>query len=333
MSERKVEKLFSSITNISDDVIEGAQSVIPKRQSFSWLKIAVVAACLCTACFALFFGMANSDNTFVVKAYALGEMDDGTIKLIESDLINQPDVWGGHFDGENFYVNIGLRYEGNNIKSVEFVTEKGFFAKQYIDKLTIGKNVCKLYVGADNRLVMYGTEFDIVGNVVTLNSETMTDDLLIFWGMQATKISEIPRDIEICAIATFYDGQKHEVPISIDLSGTGAFTFTMTDEDRQLEIQRSIERKEYYKNLPLEKCELIEESVKIVSEIYEIILPSGTSWLEIHDDMEFDESGIYRGGIRGSGVEIYIPVIKRDVNGVYTGMLYRVPEDLRYNPD
>lgn len=334
--------LYNSFNEIDDDILERSETASRNKMKPVWIKWGAIAACLCLVVAGALTipnlqivpshgqgNMSNPANIFVVKAYALGEMEDGTIKLIEADLVNQPDVWGGHFDNGSFYVSVGLRYEGNNIESVDFITEDGFFAKQYIDELTMGENVFKMYVGADNKLVMYGTEFDIVGNMVTLTDETITDDLLLFWGTHAAEIDAVPQNIEINAIATFYDGQTQEVPISIDLSGTGVYSFTISEED----MQRAMERADYYKNLPLEECELIEGSVKTVTEVYEIKLGSSTSWVEIRDDMAFDETGIYRVGTRGDGSEIYIPVIKRDANGVYTGMIYRVPDNLRYNPE
>lgn len=177
---------------------------------------------------------------------------------------------------------------------------------------------------------MYGTDFEIVGGLVTLNEETMTDDLLLFWGTQATEMSEVPKHIDIIATATFYDGRTQEVSIPIDLSGVGVMSSICSEE----EIQRYMEENDYYKNLPLEKCELLEESVETVTDVYEVALGISTSWITIRDEMEFDEDGIWRGGTRSdfteTGLEIYIPVIKRDVSGVYTGMLYRVPKNLHY---
>lgn len=331
MKENQSQKLFHSVTNISDDIIEEAQSATVQRKSSSWMKWALVAACFCIAVGVSFFHIPNPANAFAVKAYALSEMEDGTIQLIETDLINQPDVWGGHFDGDHFYVSVGLRYEGHNIEHVDFITEEGFFAKQYIDELTIGDNVSKVYVGADNRLVMYRTEFDIVGNRITLNDETMTDDLLLFWGTPATDISEIPKNIEINSIATFHDGRTQEHTISVDLSGVGVYTSTTSEQ----ELQRHEAEMDYYMNLPLEQCELVEESVEPVTDIYEVRLENSTSWITIRDEMDFNEDGIWRGGTCGDftadGYEVYIPVIQRDHNGLYTGMLYRVPKSLQYN--
>ena len=53
--------------------------------------------------------------------------------LKEIDLLDQPEYWGGYFDGENYFINMGFRYEGKNIKSVTFTTQEGFFATQQVD--------------------------------------------------------------------------------------------------------------------------------------------------------------------------------------------------------
>lgn len=224
------QELLDKMSLVDPAYVDAADQV-PTVKRRGWLKYGAVAAVLCVALVASFFGISNPANAFVVKAYALEITDDGTIGLSEADLLDQPDVWGGHFDGENFYVSVGLRYEGNNIESVDFITEEGFFAKQYIGDLSVGENVSTMYVGADSRLVMYGKEFEIVGNMVTLNDETMTDDLLLFWGTRATELSEVPKRIEISAVVTFHDGRTQEVAIPIDLSGTGFASFTGREEE------------------------------------------------------------------------------------------------------
>lgn len=93
---------------------------------------------------------------------------------------------------------------------------------------------------------------------------------------------------------------------------------------------------EYYMDLPLEKCELVEESVETVTDAYEIDLGTYAHTIIIYDEMEFDENGIWRGVHTrdlSAGGEVYIPIIKRDANGVYTGMLYRVPQELHFDPE
>ena len=54
-----------------------------------------------------------------------------------------------------------------------------------------------------------------------------------------------------------------------------------------------------------------------------------TSRITHIDQMEYDKDGIWRGGIAEIAGEVYIPVIRRETDGGYTGMLYRVPEELR----
>lgn len=325
----KVDDLYLAIGDANANYLAESESEASKKQN--WLKYGAVAACLCIVLLGSFFSMPNPANAFLVKTYALEVTDDGTIGLTETDLLDQPDVWGGHFDGENFFLNVGLRYEGSNIESVDFIAEEGFFAKQYIGDLSVGDNVSRVYVGAENRLVVYGDEFEISGNVLTLNEETMTDGLLLFWGTQVSDMREVPKHIEIRAVAKFNDGRTQEIVLPVDISGTGvAVGYFVSEEERQ----QRLEEFDYYKNLPLEQCELVEESIETVTDVYEVALASSTSWITIRGDMPFDENGIFRGGLLGEptidGSELYIPVIKRDAEGVYTGMLYRVPKDLHY---
>lgn len=314
------------------------KSPAPRRRRR--VKYGLVAACLCIALLLSYWGAPTPTNAFFINAYAVEIADDGTIELkelTETDLLEQSNFWVGQFDGESFYLNIGLRYNGSNIKSVDFITENGFFAKQYIesveviDHVEVGEHITKMSV----------TEFEIVGDRITLNDETMTDDLLLFWGTRAADRSEVPEHIEMKAIATFYNGQTQEVIIPIDLPSRTNITFGVTvpeteEEIQQAdeEIQRSRAMRAYYASLPLEQCELLKESVETVTDVYEVNIGNFTTWITDFDRREFDENGIYREGFmenRGyDGTEIYIPILKRDESGVYTGMIYRVPENLWY---
>ena len=206
---------------LADPAYLDAAEKSPAPRRHHWFKYGFVAACLCVALLLSYWGVLNPTNSFFVNAYAIEIADDGTVELKETDLLEQSNIWAGHFDKENFYLSVGLRYDGSNIKSVDFITEDGFFAKQYIGSLSPGNGISKMYVGSENKLVMYGEEFEIVGNMVTLNDETMTDDLLLFWGTQATEMNELfDRHIEIKAIATFYNGRTQEVTIPVDLSSS-----------------------------------------------------------------------------------------------------------------
>ena len=75
---------------------------------------------------------------------------------------------------------------------------------------------------------------------------------------------------------------------------------------------------------------MLEESVEPVTDVYEARMGTGSTRLTLHDGIEFDEDGIWRGGWMQSGGQVYIPVIRRNVDGTYTGMVYRVPEELQY---
>ncbi|MDD4565227.1 MAG: hypothetical protein PHE79_07125 [Eubacteriales bacterium] len=303
---------------------EISQKQHKKRPRFrSAVTLATTAAVV--ICFLLGNMLLNphGDNVFFVKAYAMEQQADGSIGLREVDVVDQPDTWGGYFDGENFYVSVGLKYEGENIKSVDFTAAEGFFAKQYINNLSDEdeEDILKMYVGADNRLVMAGEDFEIAGDRITFDDETMTDDLLLFWGIEASDMSEVPKKIEISARATFNDDKTQELLVTINLSGTGIYTGVISEE----ESQRLEKQHEYYDNFPLEQCEFIPESVKPVTDVYEFEFGgSGARFDIVENEMEFYEDGIFRCGRWGSDEGWIITVIKRDSNGALTGMSYKV---------
>ena len=51
------------------------------------------------------------------KAYARELDDTNTVVLKEIDLLDQPEYWGGYFDGEHYFINMGFRYEGKTLKA------------------------------------------------------------------------------------------------------------------------------------------------------------------------------------------------------------------------
>lgn len=291
------------------------------RSAFTLATTAVVVICL------LFGNMLlnpHGDNVFSVKAYAMEQNADGSIGLREVDVVDQPDVWGGYTDGKVFFVSVGLKCEGENIKSVEFSTDEGFFAKQHIGDLKNSEDVMTMYVGAESRIAVYGTDFETVGDKIILDKDTLTDDLLLFWGTENNDLKDIPQKIDIQAKATFNDGGTDERTVTIDLSGTGLIggSVPMSEEQRK----QLKEQDDYLKNIPLEQCELIPESVKTVTNVYEYeIGGSGVRFDIVENEMEFDEDGVFRGGWWGSDEGWIITVIKRDGSGVLTGMSYKVP--------
>ena len=314
-----------------------------RRRKIHSIRPAAVFASAAVLCAAILGGLllpirdGNSFNVdgyfFTVKAYALGQQTDDSTELSGADLVEQPDTWGGYFDGETLYVGIGLKCEGEGIESVEFFASEGFFATQIIGSAADGESVPKMGVG--DRLLMYGFEFEVIGDRITLDSDTVYDNLLIFWGKNYSTEeywSNRPKEIIVRAIATFSNGETSEQMVTIDLSGHG--TMSIADgaaipELEELREQQEAQR-EYFENIPLDNCELIPESVEVFTDVYEYTIGDGSGgWFHTPpDDSEipFDASGIFRSSygqaFDGSG---YIVVIKRNSDGTFTGMQYIVP--------
>jgi hypothetical protein len=162
----------------------------------------------------------SANNLFSLKAYAMERKEDGGYELNEVDFLSRRDATGGYDDGQNIYLNVGLKCEGNNIKNVEFSTDEGFFAKQYIDKTKPGweSGVSTLYIGnadGSHSIAMFGDKFDIAGNKLTLDKDITNGDLLIFVGQEKVQFKD---SVTIRALATFNDGTTNERTLTIDLS-------------------------------------------------------------------------------------------------------------------
>ena len=282
----------------------------------------------------------GSAYTFSLVAYTVHALPDGSFGLREVDLLDQPDVWGSYFDGENglYYVSVGLRAEGENIRSVEFSVAEGFFAKQYIGDLKNKEGVMRSYVGSDSRLVMVGDEFDIVGNVLVLENNEMVDDLLLFWGMEIDESdfynSGVPHPdkIDVNAIATFNNGATAERTVTIDLSGPGVGGVRPSDAEIERMYQEHLARYEYFMNIPLEEMELIPESVSRLTlnpvyDAYYFVYDAGYGEQAIlvqEEHTEFDEHGMCRKSFGGGPIGDHMVVLMRDAEGEIIGMLYKV---------
>ena len=226
----KSEKIASAFDSIQpDDVVRNRVfNMAIKRPRNKRPAFRAVVSCATAATLILLMVLGGillapaSNNVFTIKAYALEQLPDGSIGLCEVDLINQPDTWGGYFDGEVFFISIGLKAEGDNIKSVEFSTTEGFFAKQDIGKLgSIDDMMPQIRIG--NRLVMAGTDFDIVGDTITIDKDTIDDDYLIFWGTENADFYNPPQSANILAKVKFDDGKTAEETVFVDLSGESVY--------------------------------------------------------------------------------------------------------------
>jgi len=222
-------KFQQSLGYIDEDLIVGAIEYTRTKKKHCWGKLGTIAACLCIAVLMVIIAPLFSENSFALKAYAMSSMEDGTISFKETDLLTQSDTWGGYYDGEFFYLNVGLGYEGENIRNVELVIENGFFATQSNTDNKQELSSPKIYVSADNRLIMNGTSFTVEGNTFVLDTPA-NENNLIFVAVPTKDVTSFPEEIIITATATFKDGSKQVLETSLDLSGTGVFIWTMDEE-------------------------------------------------------------------------------------------------------
>lgn len=321
-------QLFDGLGAVGERYYQEACDYKPRRH---WLWRGVAAACVCLGLLGALLALPQENNAFVVKTYALDLEADGTIGLRAEDVWERPEILGGHFDGENFYVNIGLGYEGDHVERVTFSTETGFFASQNVAELSLEENVSRMYVGEDMQLALCGEEFELMGNRVTVDESALESGTLLFWGTEASGREDVPEQVPITAQAEFRDGTKQTITVTLDIQGPMAYSTRLSPE----EMEQFMEIGDYYQNIPLESCELIEESVEPVADEYEAQVPGGTSWIRDLDrltDRDFDASGIYRSGFwQGPDGRVYLPVIRREADGTFTGMVYRVPEELTYS--
>lgn len=302
----------------------------PRRRRVPW-AIPAAAALLAFALLTAPLAIPNTPNAFVVKAYVMEQSEDGSLALRETDLLDAQDYWGGHYDGEtgNYFINVALKYEGENIERVTFRTEDGFFARQRLSDYETLDGVQRVYVGPDNRLAVVGTDFDVVGGELTLDAFDDPDDLLLFWGGHADSLRDIPHQAEFTATALFRDGTTQQVPITLDLSGKVS---TMSFSPSEAERREKERQDEYFRTLPLDRCELVEDSVMPVTDVYDYRIDDsgfGHVTLKYFDifDSEFDKDGVFRIGLYGW---THIAVLRRDAEGNLTGMVYRIPEELQY---
>jgi hypothetical protein len=264
-------------------------------------------------------------------------------------------MWGGYNDGSNFYLNVRLKCEGENVARVDFYADEGFFAKQYLKmkdgKVVVEEGVPATYVRNEVgglTLVTYGEEFEIIGNAFTLAGDAMTDDLLLFLGIESADVRQFPSRMTVRAVATFDDGETQEETLVFDLSGrSGAVTWKLSPEE-SAQMQADYARYEaVLRDIPLDLCEVAADSLKTLTygDTYAYQLggaDAGTGYFPITEDAmdaavaegRFDEDGIFRIGSNlydydardaYDGSDGYIAALKRNEDGTFTGMVYRVP--------
>jgi len=305
-----------------------------RRPAFAAATAAVLVMCLVFG--SVLFNPQDGGvmNAFTIRAYAMEQRHDGSVVLREVDLMEQSDIWGGFMDNDNFFLSVRLQAVGDNIQSVNFITDDGFFAKQYLEiengEVVIG-NASVLFVGESDLIALVGTDFEIIGSYFTLDSNDMTDNLLLFLGMNIadrdTLDGLLPSQMIIRAVATFIDGTIQEEIITISLKGESIIATDRSDEPWA-------GHGEWWKNINLDEAELLPDSVTIIPSIqsglvYEYQVDGFHRPLAIYEyQLQFNENGIAWGDFMSdfliSDGNVYFSVVKRDDNGVLTGMVYRV---------
>jgi hypothetical protein len=364
MKNDKIVNAFNAIQpgdEVRNRVFDKAMQRQEKKRP-GFITAASLAAAAAVICLTVFGGPLLSPqdaNTFAIKAYAMEAQDDGTVEMREINLMEETQYWHSYNDGSVFYASVNLKCEGDNLEYVEFYTDNGFFAKQYL-KIENGKVVTEKGVPASYRkepgdenftLLMYGLDFDVIGNSFKLEKNAMTDDFLLFLGTEVTNWKEQPTQMTVRAVATFSDGETQEETLTLDLSGEGGGTVMLSPEELERQQTESKKYQEVLHSIPLDRCEVVEGTMRTLTygDTYEYQYQlgenaeygaSGTAYFPItKESMDaagseglFDEKGIFRISSKlydswdeYDGSDGYIAVIERNGDDTFTGMVYRVP--------
>ena len=323
------EEISEALSGIDSQYVLEAETYSWKkrRRTRLWRGGVAAAALLCLVILAQTLLPRQAGGIFTVKTYALDLDENGTVVLREEDLLEKSDYWGGYCDGENYYINLGFRYEGESIENVTFSAEEGFFAWQRISPGMSEEDVSAIYAGPENQLLVFGEDFEVCGSSVTLEGTEMEEGLLLFWGVEALSPDDIPKNPRITAEATFQDGSTQIVDIHLNLSGASVFGGDMQTDDRD-GMPVAYHQSQYYKKLSLEVCELVDEQT--VTDLYECMVNDYTLSIQVPEREAFDEDGQYRVRRQRISGAFYLPVFQLEGDAC-VARLYRVPEELEYS--
>lgn len=321
--------------------------------------IATAAAVICIFLLGLFVLTPHTGNTFVLKAYAIELDADGLIEIREIELVEQvsgalliitykSELQDGMSQIESVCVNLGIRGEGQNIKSIEYSTNVGFLQKRYIYDTDNDASTQAIPTDPHHWYTIYQkpgnpgyTEIAVSGYRFVIEEDELADNnYLLYWGTERVNdLNNVPDEVSIQVKATFADGGTAEQIYTLNLSEAWKDTEKIIDwHGMDVDAQR-----EFYMNIPLEECELIPESVQTVTDIfeYEHYYSSGGGinsrvisfqnfedgwirpniinrvlWGDYLEGYQIDVEGDHRG---------YLVIIECDSDGVMAGMMYKTP--------
>lgn len=315
------------------------------------VALTTVAAIILLAVFATNPTMpnGNSGNLFMLRAYGAQLQPGGSYEWQEMDITQLGDfAW--YYNGETLYIGLGLwfEFEGENIKSVEFSLENGFFATQYIGNRGQVEGVPRKHVAlppdhTTSRLVMYGFDFNKIGDTIVFG-DTMPNDILLFWGSYDNMgiVDSTPDiSIEIDVIVTFDDGEIHQQQLVMDLYGrlgmgtiTCEYTISQWQSDAGFLDALTAEQTEYVLSAPIENFTYVPGAVYEVfeTEDYDLNLWVFNFYIGGHSPLGirtfpfvYEVTGTKRfimGARDGLG---YIVVIKYEDTLVLSARAYSIP--------
>jgi len=284
------------------------------------------------------------ENPFAMRVYAMELQPDGTYIWREIDF-DQLDGWGMHYDGEAIFVGLGLwfEFEGENIRTIEFSLEEGFFATQYIGNRGEVPHTTSFHVSippdhTTSRLVMYGFDFDKIGTTITFG-DTMPDDILLFWGSYDISYTDWWTGeraiIEIDVNVTFEDGETHNQPLIMDFQnrqgvGLGWMDSALFPDLGSEEVSLGLfteEQREYVMEIaPLEHFTLLPDAAR---ELDEYIL-AHEFYIVGYDPVgvvtaSFIYHDIMRIPLGVSGNTGFVAIATIDDDGIVTVNAYSIP--------
>jgi len=311
-------------------------------------SLAAAAAVICLIVFGSMLMPPHNENIFSLKAYATEQQPDGSIALREVDLLSgQTHYWSTYSDGNVIYVSVNLKCDGENLESVDFYTDDGYFLIQN-SKLPFQENVD-----------FYTVEGAPWKGISFRKGSADNDFTLIIYGYGGSGWREIPSTITLRAVATFSDGKTQEETITFNLDNTEGLPSIVKIPERFLldgkeEFDKmraeSIRHENLVHSIPLEKCDIVPGSEVILTygDTYRVDNASGgfviteesmdpaNDWSLKHDGFPglFDENGIARFGSAlysastwedYDGSDGYISVLENNGDGTFTGKTYKVP--------
>ncbi len=223
------------------------------------------AACVClVAALTLALVLPGRGGDFVLQAYALTQDEAGQVTLREL-LLDQEDVWGGYYDGENLYINVALGCRGEDLKEVTFSVEQGFLARQACRSCSRRKTCPSSLWARSSGWPCGAMTLKFWGNQATVPAEEL-EDTLLFWGTATEDPHAHPQAVTVTAQATFVSGRQQTEQLTVDLSGMGAVSGQLLSPE---DLEEARAESAYYETLPLEDCILVEDSVTDVEDEYE----------------------------------------------------------------